>query len=53
MGQMSKGVGPAEFLSTYPRHETRIDQLKQWMPQAMGLYQAKQAMPAAAVPSLH
>ena len=53
MGQMSKGGGPAEFLSTPPRHETRIDQLKQWMPEAMGLYQSKQAVPAAALPSLH
>ncbi len=53
MGQMSKGGGPAEFLSTHPSHETRIDQLKQWMPEAMGLYQSKQAVPAAALPALH
>lgn len=53
MGQLSKGGGPAEFLSTHPSHETRIDQLKQWMPEAMGLYQSKQAVPAAALPTLH
>jgi len=53
MGQLSKGGGPAEFLSTHPSHETRIDQLKQWMPEALGLYQSKQAVPAAALPALH
>jgi predicted Zn-dependent protease len=53
MGQLSKGGGPAEFLSTHPSHETRIDQLKKWMPEAMGLYQSKPAVPAAALPTLH
>lgn len=53
MGQLSKGGGPAEFLSTHPSHETRIDQLKQWMPEAMGLYQSKPAVPASALPTLY
>lgn len=53
MGQSSKGGSPSEFLSTHPSHETRIDQLKQWMPEAMGLYQSRPAVPAAALPALH
>jgi predicted Zn-dependent protease len=53
MGQLSRGGGPSEFLSTHPSHETRIDQLKQWMPEAMRLYQSRQAVPASALPALH
>jgi predicted Zn-dependent protease len=53
MGQLSQGGGPSEFLSTHPSHETRIDQLKQWMPEAMGIYHTRQAMPASVLPTLH
>jgi predicted Zn-dependent protease len=53
MGQLSQGGGPSEFLSTHPSHETRIDQLKKWMPEAMGIYQSRQAVPVSALPSLH
>lgn len=53
MGQLSGGGGPSEFLSTHPSHETRIDQLKGWMPEAMGIFQSKQAAPALALPTLH
>lgn len=53
MEQMSQGCGPSEFLSTHPSNETRIDQLKKWLPEAMGIYQSRQAMPAAALPALH
>ena len=52
MGQMSGGGGPSEFMSTHPSHETRIDQLKKWMPEAMAIYQAKPPVPAALLPSL-
>lgn len=52
MSQMSHGAGPAEFLSTHPGHETRIDQLKKWMPEAMGIYQSKQAVPAGDLPPI-
>lgn len=53
MEQLSQGGGPSEFLSTHPSHETRIDQLKKWMPEAMGIYQSRQAVPASALPALH
>lgn len=50
MGQMSGGGAPAEFMSTHPSHETRIDQLKKWMPEAMAIYQSKPSVPAAELP---
>ena len=53
MGQLSGGGGPSEFLSTHPSHETRIDQLKKWMPEAMGIYQSRQAVPVSVLPALH
>jgi metalloendopeptidase OMA1, mitochondrial len=52
MGQMSGGGAPSEFMSTHPSHETRIDQLKKWMPEAMAIYQAKPPVPAALLPSV-
>ena len=52
MEQMSGGKGPSEFLSTHPGHETRIEQLKKWMPEAMALYQAKQPVPMALLPGV-
>ncbi|MDE3050761.1 MAG: M48 family metalloprotease, partial [Nitrospirota bacterium] len=52
MEQLSQGGGPSEFLSTHPSNETRIDQLKKWLPEAMGIYQSRQAMPAVALPAL-
>lgn len=52
MGQLSRGGGPSEFLSTHPSHETRIDQLKKWMPEAMGIYQSRQTVPTSALPVL-
>lgn len=50
MGQMSGGGAPAEFMSTHPSHETRIAQLKKWMPEAMVIYQTKSPVPAALLP---
>ena len=52
MEQMSGGGGPSEFLSTHPGHETRIEQLKKWMPEAMTIYQSKQPVPAAELPPI-
>ena len=52
MGQASGGTGPAEFMSTHPSHGTRIEQLKKWMPEAMAIYQSKQPIPAAELPTI-
>jgi predicted Zn-dependent protease len=52
MGQMSSGGAPSEFMSTHPSHETRIDQLKKWMPEAMAIYQTKPPVPAALLPAV-
>lgn len=52
MGQLSGGGGPSEFMSTHPSNQTRVDQLKQWMPEAMGGFHSKQAAPALALPTL-
>ena len=52
MGQMSGGGAPSEFMSTHPSHETRIDQLKKWMPEAMAIYQTKPPVPAALLPAV-
>jgi predicted Zn-dependent protease len=52
MAQSSGGGGPAEFLSTHPGHETRIDQLKSWMPEAMALYQKRTPVPAVPLPEV-
>jgi predicted Zn-dependent protease len=51
MGQMSGGA-PSEFLSTHPSHETRITQLKKWMPEAMALYQTRPPAPVALLPAV-
>jgi predicted Zn-dependent protease len=50
MAQMSGGGGSAEFMSTHPSNETRIDQLKKWLPEAMTIYQSKQPVPVADLP---
>ncbi len=43
MDQASQGKQPVEFMSTHPSHATRIQDLQQHMPQAMGLFQQAQA----------
>jgi predicted Zn-dependent protease len=44
MEQATQGQQPIEFMSTHPAHATRIQNLEQHMPQAMGLFQQAQAM---------
>jgi predicted Zn-dependent protease len=44
MEQATQGKQPVEFMSTHPSHATRIQNLEQHMPQAMGLYQQAQSM---------
>lgn len=47
------GNQPAEFLSTHPSHGTRIKQLQEWMPEAMGYYQqAPHAPPTPDLPAV-
>lgn len=38
MSSMSAGQQPPEFMSTHPSHETRIQDLKGWIPEAMQYY---------------
>jgi metalloendopeptidase OMA1, mitochondrial len=52
MERLSGGGGPSEFLSTHPGHETRIAQLKKWMPEAMEIYQTRQPVAAAELPAI-
>jgi len=52
MAQMSGGGAPLEFMSTHPSNETRIEQLKKWMPEAMAIYQTKQVAPPALLPAV-
>ena len=51
MEQMSQGQ-PPQFLSTHPSHGTRIQQIEQWMPEAMGHYHPQPGMIAADLPRL-
>ncbi|MDR4502661.1 MAG: M48 family metallopeptidase [Nitrospirales bacterium] len=43
---------PPEFLSTHPAHDTRIADLKKWMPEAMTLYQSADKAPVKNLPTL-
>jgi predicted Zn-dependent protease len=52
MGQASGGGGASDFLSTHPGHDTRINQLKEWMPEAMAIYQKRTPMPVAPLPEV-
>lgn len=38
MAQMSDGAAPPQFLSTHPSNQTRIDDLKAFLPEAMKYY---------------
>ncbi len=51
MAQSSKGSVP-EFLSTHPSHDTRIQNLEKWMPEAMDLYKRSPKAPVSALPSI-
>lgn len=48
----SGGGGQPEFMSTHPSHDTRIEQLKEWMPEAMAIYQKRTQMPAKPLPEV-
>ena len=53
MGELSGGKSPSEFMSTHPSHETRIQQLEEWMAEAMPVYQSKPPAPNHELPALH
>ncbi len=38
MAQQAGGNAPPEFLSTHPAHDTRIENLNEWIPEAMKYY---------------
>lgn len=38
MAAQSQGEAPPEFLSTHPSHNTRIENLNKWMPEALEYY---------------
>ena len=40
------GATPPEFLSTHPSSVTRIEDIKQWLPEALALYQEAERAPA-------
>ena len=49
MAESSKG-GPPEFLSTHPAHDTRIQDLQKWMPEAMARYERASKAPISTLP---
>ena len=49
MAESSKG-GPPEFLSTHPAHDTRIQDLQKWMPEAMARYERAPKAPVSTLP---
>ncbi|MBX3236694.1 MAG: M48 family metallopeptidase [Nitrospiraceae bacterium] len=51
MEQAAGGKGPSEFMSTHPSHETRIQQLEEWMAEAMPIYQSKPPAPNSELPA--
>ncbi len=49
MAEFSDG-GPPEFLSTHPSHNTRIANLKKWMPKAIAIYDQSHKAPDSLLP---
>lgn len=49
MAESSKGA-PPEFLSTHPSHDTRIQELRKWMPEAMARYERAEKAPVSTLP---
>jgi predicted Zn-dependent protease len=43
MSSGKQGKGPPEFLSTHPSGDTRMKQLRQWMPEALQHYDARRS----------
>ncbi len=51
MAESSKD-SPPEFLSTHPAHKTRIENLRQWMPEAMERYERAPKAPVFTLPAI-
>ncbi len=51
MAESSKG-SPPEFLSTHPAHETRVENLQKWMPEAMARYERAEKAPVSTLPAI-
>ena len=51
MARASKGA-PPEFLSTHPSNETRIQDLQQWMPEALAIYNRVSKAPSSNLPPI-
>ena len=49
MAELSGGGG-VEFLSTHPSHETRIANMKMWMPDALALYRSSNVQVSNVLP---
>ena len=51
MAESSKG-SPPEFLSTHPSHDTRIQELQKWMPEAVTRYERAPKAPISTLPAI-
>jgi predicted Zn-dependent protease len=50
MAHASSGGGTAEFLSTHPSHDTREQQIREWLPEAMQHFDAATRAPDERLP---
>jgi predicted Zn-dependent protease len=50
MARASSGGGTPEFLSTHPGHETRTQQIREWLPEAMQHFSATARAPVERLP---
>ena len=48
----ASGGAPPEFLSTHPANETRIANLKRWMPEALAIYRKAPKAPVGQLPNI-
>jgi predicted Zn-dependent protease len=50
MAGASRGGSPPEFLSTHPSHETREQQIREWLPEALQYFDATRRAPSERLP---
>lgn len=51
-GASGEGGGPPEFLSTHPSHETREQQIREWLPEALRHFEAARRAPVERLPGV-